>query len=45
MGSDEKVRISGEQARAEAPVLPTVNPELKAEAAPKASLHPAVYVM
>jgi hypothetical protein len=45
MGSDEKVRTSGEQARAEAPVLPTVNPELKGEPTPTVSLHPAVYVM
>lgn len=39
----EKERQSGEQERAQ-PVLPTVNPASEKSEAPKASLHPAVYI-
>ncbi|KAJ5888165.1 sugar phosphate/phosphate translocator [Penicillium taxi] len=38
----EKARISGEIARE--PTLPTVNPASEKQEAPKAALHPAVYV-
>ncbi|KAI9800202.1 MAG: hypothetical protein M1825_004186 [Sarcosagium campestre] len=50
MGHEEKERVSGEIVRSpvsphnSSSVLPTVNPDLKASPAPKAALHPAVYV-
>jgi hypothetical protein len=47
MGSDEKVRTSGEAPRSEknGSILPTVNPELEKMQPPKPSLHPAFYIM
>ncbi|KAJ9141867.1 Triose-phosphate transporter [Pleurostoma richardsiae] len=46
MGADEKTRSSGESPRdVNAPVLPTVNPEVEKAQPPKASLHPAFYVI
>lgn len=46
MGIDEKVRTSGELSRPDnSPVLPTVNPAAEKSELPKASLHPAVYVI
>jgi len=46
MGSDEKVRTSGDLSRPESsPVLPTVNPAVEKQEPPKAMLHPAVYVI
>jgi hypothetical protein len=46
--SEEKVRVSGEVNRsANAPVLPTVNPDAEKRQAEPASngIHPAFYVM
>lgn len=46
MGIDEKVRTSGELLRPDnSPVLPTINPAAEKSEPPKASLHPAVYVI
>lgn len=42
--NSEKTRVSGETPREPTTVLPTTNLAEKAEA-PKASLHPAVYVV
>lgn len=44
--SEKKVRVSGEQQRpVEMSMLPTVNPAAEKPEAPKAALHPAVYVV
>lgn len=42
----EKERQSGEQERQgpDAPVLPTVNPDIEKSHPPKAALHPAFYI-
>jgi len=43
---EEKVRLSGEIPRAaNSPILPTINPDAEKSEAPKATLHPAVYVV
>jgi len=46
MSQDEKVRVSGEETRADpaAPILPTVNPAVEKSEPPKPSVHPAVYI-
>ncbi|KAK6066231.1 triose-phosphate transporter [Seiridium cupressi] len=44
MSSEEKTRVSGEVARPEGTILPTVNPEAQKSEPPKAALHPAFYV-
>lgn len=44
--SEEKVRVSGESPRADAPVLPTVNPNAeKQQEPPSSGIHPAFYVI
>jgi hypothetical protein len=46
--AEEKVRVSGDMSRpADAPVLPTINPEVekKAAPAPEAGIPAAFYVM
>lgn len=42
MSEGEKVRTSGDSPRDQS--LPTVNPAAEKQDAPKAALHPAVYV-
>ena len=43
---EEKTRVSGESPREQnEPILPTVNPDAEKAQAPKASIHPAIYVM
>ncbi|KAF6821208.1 duf250 domain membrane protein [Colletotrichum plurivorum] len=46
MGADEKTRVSGEVPRGEnGSILPTTNPDIEKSQPPKASIHPALYVI
>jgi drug/metabolite transporter (DMT)-like permease len=46
MGTEEKVRLSGEISRSDTPILPTVNPDAEKFQEPASSgIHPAFYVI
>ncbi|TDZ35978.1 putative sugar phosphate/phosphate translocator [Colletotrichum trifolii] len=46
MGADEKTRVSGDVPRGDnSSILPTTNPDVEKSQPPKASIHPALYVV